>query len=166
MPWITDIKQVCVVVEDLNATIRSYWESAGIGPWAVWTPKLTNMRIRGKEVPYAMKLALARTNGFMWEVVQPLDGPGIYREHLDRHGEGMHHVLVRTSDREFAAILAQAKDRGMPLLMEGTWGQTHFAYIDAEGPMKMILEVFHREEGATRPEADYFYPHRPENMPL
>lgn len=165
-PWITNVKQVCVVVEDLDATIRDYWKAAGIGPWAVWTPQLTGMRIRGKDVPYKMKLAMAWTDGFMWEVVQPLEGPSIYREHLDQKGEGMHHVLVQTSDADFEAVMAQAEARGMPPLMEGTWGQTQFAYIDGEGPLKMILEVFRRAEGTVRPEADYFYPHRPENMPL
>ena len=165
-PWITNVKQVCVVVEDLDDTLRDYWEKAGIGPWAVWTPQLTGMRIRGKEVPYGMKLAMAWTNGFMWEVVQPLEGPSIYREHLDQKGEGMHHVLVETSDADFDAIIRQAEARGMPPLMEGTWGQTQFAYIDGEGPLKMILEVFRRAEGMTRPDPDYFYPHRPEEMPL
>lgn len=58
-PWITGVKQVCVVVEDLDATIRAYWETAGIGPWAVWVPELTGMRVRGVDTPYRMKLALA-----------------------------------------------------------------------------------------------------------
>ncbi|GHF67354.1 VOC family protein [Seohaeicola zhoushanensis] len=165
-PWITNVKQVCVVVEDLDATIRGYWESAGIGPWAVWTPALTDMRIRGREEAFSMKLALAWTNGFMWEVVQPLEGPSIYREHLDRKGEGLHHALVQTSDAGFEATMEQCRQRGLPPLMEGTWGQTRFAYVDGEGPLKMILEVFHRAEGTVRPEADYFYPHRPDNMPL
>jgi hypothetical protein len=30
----------------------------------------------------------------MWEIVQPLTGPNIYEEFLDRHGEGIHHVAV------------------------------------------------------------------------
>ncbi len=154
------------MVEDLDATIRSYWETAGIGPWAVWTPELTGMRIRGEEVPYRMKLALAWTDGFMWEVVQPLEGPSIYQEHLDQKGEGLHHVLIRTTDTEFGTLMTQAQVRGIPPLMEGIWGQTHFAYLDAEGPLKMVLEVFHRAEGAQRPEADYHYPHRPDAMPL
>ena len=165
-PWITEVKQVCVVVEDLDATIRDYWETAGIGPWAVWTPDLTEMRIRDCEAAFSMKLALAWTDGFIWEVVQPLEGPSIYREHLDRHGEGMHHVLVRTSDADFDALMRQARARGLPPLMQARWGQTEFAYLDGEGPLKMVLEVFRRDPGATRPEPDYCYPHRPENMPL
>ena len=140
-PWITDVKQVCVLTEDLDKTIKAYWQTAGIGPWAVWTPELTGMRIRGKEQNYSMKLALAWTNGFMWEVVQPLEGPTIYREFLDQHGEGLHHVLVQTSENDFGELMENAKKRGMPPLMEGKWGATQFAYIDSEGPLKMVLQM-------------------------
>ena len=164
--WITEVRQVCVVSRDLDATIREYWERAGIGPWAVWTPQLTGMRVRGRDQPYAMKLAMAWTGDFMWEVVQPLDTHSIYHDHLERHGPGMHHVLVQTSDAGFDALLEQARQRGLPPMMEGTWGLTQFAYLDAEGPMGMVLEVYRRGEGAQRPPPDYVYPHRPDHMPL
>ncbi|SMH30887.1 VOC family protein [Mesorhizobium australicum] len=166
LPLFTGVKQVCVVVEDLDATIRSYWETAGIGPWAVWTPALTGMRIRGEDTPYSMKLAMAWTDGFMWEVVQPLSGPSIYREHLDRYGEGMHHVLVQTGNHDYDDMIAEASQRGCAPLMEGNWNGTQFAYLDTIGPLKMVLEVFRRPPAYKRPEPDYCYPRRPENMPL
>ena len=28
----------------------------------------------------------------VFELIQPLDGPSIYKEWLDEHGEGLHHV--------------------------------------------------------------------------
>lgn len=166
LPLVTGVKQVCVVVEDLDTTIRSYCETCGIGPWAVWTPSLTNMRVRGVETPYSMKLAMAWTDGFMWEVVQPLDGPSIYREHLDRHGEGMHHVLVQTGNHSYDDLLAAASARGCPPLMEGNWNGTEFAYLDTEAPLRMVLEVFRRPANYARPAPDYVYPHMPANMPL
>lgn len=165
-PWPTQVKQVCVVVRDLDATIRNYWETAGIGPWAVWVPKLTHMRIRGVETPYSMKLALAWTKDFMWEVVQPLEGPSIYREFLETRGEGLHHVLVETANHAYEDLLAEATARGCPPLMEGKWGETDFAYLDTQGPLGLLLEVFRRGPGfAGRPPADYHYPVAPGAMP-
>lgn len=164
--WPTQVKQVCVVVHDLDETIRRYWKTAGIGPWAVWTPKLTDMRIRGIEAAYSMKLALAWTKDFMWEVVQPLEGPSIYREFLDEKGAGMHHVLIETADHRYDELLAQARERGCPPLMEGRWGETDFAYLDTQEPLGLLLEVFRRRPGfAGRPAADYYYPEAPEQMP-
>lgn len=165
-PWITGVKQVCVVVEDLDATIRAYWETAGIGPWAVWVPQLTGMRVRGVDTPYRMKLALAWTDGFMWEVVQPLDHASIYREFLNARGEGMHHILVETSHRDYETMIAEATAKGCPPLMEGNWNGTDFAYLDTEGPLRMVLEIFRRPPGFTRAPPDYHYPHAPDAMPL
>lgn len=33
---VTDLVQICVVVRDLDATMKCYVELAGIGPWAVY----------------------------------------------------------------------------------------------------------------------------------
>jgi len=163
-PWATGVKQVCVVVEDLDATIRAYWETAGIGPWAVWIPPLTNMRIRDVEIHYSMKLAMAWTDGFMWEVVQPLEGPSIYREFLDTRGEGMHHMLVETANHDYDAMIAEARRKGCPPLMQGNWAGTDFAYLDTVGPLRMILEIFRRPAGFQRPAPDYVYPTAPMEM--
>lgn len=166
-PWPTQVKQVCVVVHDLDETIRRYHETAGIGPWAVWTPTLTNMRIRGVEASYSMKLALAWTKDFMWEVVQPLEGESIYKEFLEERGEGMHHVLIETSTHQYDDLLAEASARGCPPLMEGKWGETDFAYLDTQGPLGLVFEVFRRSPGFVgRPPADYYYPAAPEEMPI
>jgi len=165
-PWITGVKEVCVVVEDLDATIRAYWEAAGIGPWAVWVPQLTNMRVRGVATPFRMKLALAWTDEFMWEVVQPLDHASIYREFLNTRGEGMHHILVETSHRDYETMIAEATAKGCPPLMEGNWNGTDFAYLDTEGPLRMVLEIFRRPPGFTRAPPDHHYPHAPAAMPL
>ena len=165
-PLVTSVKQICMVVEDCDATIRSFYEFAGIGPWAVWVPKLTNMRVRGVETHYSMRLALAWTKGFMWEVVQPLEGPSIYREFLDQHGEGVHHVLVENDRRSFEETIEEANRRGCLPLMEGNWAGTEFAYLDTTGPLRTVLEIFRRPADFKRPEADYYYPSRPEEMPL
>jgi methylmalonyl-CoA/ethylmalonyl-CoA epimerase len=165
-PWPTQVKQVCVVVHDLDATIRRYHETVGIGPWAVWTPQLTDMRIRGVEMPYSMKLALAWTQDFMWEVVQPLEGPSIYKEFLAKRGEGMHHVLIETAGHQYEDLLEEARTKGCPPLMEGKWGETEFAYLDSQGPLRLYLEVFRRGPNfTTRPEPDYYYPAAPGAMP-
>jgi hypothetical protein len=34
-PVFTDVLQVAVVVRDLEAAMRRYWEGYGIGPWQI-----------------------------------------------------------------------------------------------------------------------------------
>ena len=66
---ITGVQQVALVVRDLDRTMAEYSERLGIGPWWVslyGPPRLTEMRIRGEEVPYSMKLAIAWSSDTMW----------------------------------------------------------------------------------------------------
>lgn len=102
----------------------------------------------------------------MWEVVQPLDDRSIYAEVLRSKGEGMHHVLVETSGHDYDAALATFEQRGCPVLMQGRWGTTDFAYVDTQAALGQIFELYRRSPGTERPEPDYFYPHRPAAMPL
>ncbi|MBR0967328.1 VOC family protein [Tardiphaga sp. 538_B7_N1_4] len=154
---INTVRQVCLVVEDCDQTIRDLYETVGVGPWAVWTPKLTDTRVRGASTHYTMRLALAWTKDFMWEVIQPLEGRSIYREFLDSNGDGVHHMLVQ-ADESFDQIVSEENKRGSPPLMEGTWGLAKFAYLATEKPCRTIIEVSERLPGYVRPKPDYFYP--------
>ena len=59
------------------------------------------------------------------ELIQPHDGPSIYKEWLNQHGEGVHHVAVT---RPTLAEAEETKEwfarRGMSVLMEGRLGET------------------------------------------
>ena len=161
---ISDVQQVALVVRDLDKTMAEYTERLGIGPWWVTLygpPRLTGMRIRGEEVPYSMKLAIAWTGNTMWELIQPVDGPSIYKEFLAAHGGGLHHVLVEHRGTAFEEAIATFSARGCPPLMEGRFGEVRFAYIDTEGPLNTVLEIVDRPEGFVRPEPDYWYPGPP-----
>ncbi len=161
---LSGVQQVALVVRDLDATMAQYSERLGIGPWwvkAYGPPGLTGMRIRGEEVPYSMKLALAWTGDTMWELIEPLDGPSIYKEFLAAHGEGFHHVLVEHRAGDLAAAIAEFTARGCPPLMEGRFGAVRFAYMDTEGPLKTVIEMVERPEGFVRPDPDYWYPAAP-----
>ena len=162
---VSGIQQVALVVRDLDLTMAKYSEQLGIGPWWVTLygpPRLTEMRIRGVEVPYSMKLAIAWTGDTMWELIQPVDGPSIYKEFLAANGEGLHHVLVEHRGTEFEAAIAAFSARGCPPLMEGRFGEVRFAYMDTEGPLKTVLEIVERPEGFVRPDPDYWYPGPPQ----
>ncbi len=161
---ISGVQQVALVVRDLDAAMAEYSGRLGIAPWWVTLygpPRLTNMRIRGEDVPYSMKLAIAWTGDTMWELIEPVDGPSIYKEFLDEHGEGLHHVLVEHRGADFEDAIAAFTARGCPPLMEGQMGEVRFAYMDTEGPLKTVLEIVHRPEGFIRPDPDYWYPAPP-----
>ena len=161
---VTGIQQVCVVVEDCHATIREFVRRSGLGPWGVWNygpHNLSNMKVRGVESPYSMRLAIAWTNGFRWEVVQPTGGRSIYQEFLEERGEGMHHVLVETEGRDFDAAAREFARRGCAPLMEGHILDRNidFMYVETDGPLKMIMELTRHRPGSKATPPDYWYPY-------
>jgi catechol 2,3-dioxygenase-like lactoylglutathione lyase family enzyme len=165
--FISGVHQVALVVRDIDKALEEYTNRMGIGPWWVRLyapPKLTDMRIRGKEIPYSMKLAIAWTGSTMWELIQPVDGPSIYKEFLDTHGEGLHHLQVRHEGMDFDTAIASFTKRGCPPLMEGRMGESRFAYLQTEGPLKTVLEIVKRPLEYVRPDPDYWYPAPPEQV--
>ncbi len=92
----------------------------------------------------------------------PVDGPSIYREFLDAHGEGLHHLQVLHECMDFDTAIASFSERGCLPLMEGRMGESRFAYLQTEGPLKTVLEIVKRPLDYVRPDPDYWYPAPPE----
>jgi hypothetical protein len=78
----------------------------------------------------------------VFELLQPLEGPSIYKEWLDEHGEGLHHVAVMVPTHEQAdQTRAHFQDLGAEVLMGGRIGETiQFYYLDTEPMLKVIFE--------------------------
>ena len=163
--FVSDVQQVALVVRDLDATLKEYTNRLGIGPWRVMLcepPRLTEMRIRGEPIGYSMRLAVAQTGRTMWEIIEPVDGPSIYQEFLDEHGEGIHHLVVEHEGLDYDEALARFGERGCPPLMEGCLDGIRYAYVESEGPLKTTFELVHRPPGHERVAPDYWYPAAPE----
>ena len=142
---IRQVLQVCVVVKDLQAAMERYWNILGIGPWRIQTfkpPDLTNPTVRGKPQPYTMRLATAQIGPVQWELIQPLEGPSIYKQFLDEKGEGLHHVAVAVDDYD-QAVSAFAK-QGIGILMSGVFRGSTYAYMDTEKALGMVAEIYKR----------------------
>src|SRR5438105_10186171 len=114
------VDQVALVVRDLDQAMRRYWELPGVGPWRVYTygpPLVRDMTDRGRKQDYRMRLALAHAGETMVELIQPLEGPNVYDEHLERKGEGLHHIGVFVPS--FDEAVAEVKQRGYAVLQSG-----------------------------------------------
>jgi methylmalonyl-CoA/ethylmalonyl-CoA epimerase len=161
-PFITDYVQVCVVARDLDATMKSYVELAGIGPWAVYDfgpPDVSRIVVRGKPASFRVRLAFTWTGDRMWEIIQPLEGNSPYQEFLDERGEGMHHTLVQHAGHKFDEVLERFRAQGCEPLMTLEFRGTRVAYIDAFKELKMYVEIIERAAGAPFP------PKRPASPP-
>lgn len=139
------VDQVALVVRDLDATVRAYWEQLGIGPWTIVTfgpDTVRELHYRGRPVPLRMRAAFAMTENVQLEIIESLDGPNIYEEFLAAHGEGMHHVGIRVPD--LRAAVAEMEARGYAVIQAGygtgTEGEGGFAYFETDGTLGTLIE--------------------------
>ena len=109
------IIQIAYVVRDIETAMRRHWEVCGIGPWHVYefdASKVDAFVYRGKPATHKALLALAWRGDMQLELLQPVSGYCIYDEHLERKGEGLHHVKLYHAD--CAKAVADYARRAMP----------------------------------------------------
>jgi hypothetical protein len=164
-PIFADVRQVCTVVDDFEPTIQNLVDHLGIGPFRCWhfrPPRLYSTTYRGEPEKYSMKLAMTWLDDVQWEVITPVDGRTMYRDHLETRGRGVQHILMGTGEIPFEAAVEHLAQRGHP------FGQTaklnaevqirrvtlpsmpnklagpmslQFGYVDAEATMRSSFEL-------------------------
>ena len=139
------ITQIAIVVRDISDALRTYHDTLGWGPWNVYEhrpPALHDTYLHGQPTDFTMIGAEAHVGPIVVELLQPESGPSIYKEWLDTHGEGLHHIAVmRPTVAESEATLARFSELGAEVLMEGRIGESiHFYYLDTDPLLKVILE--------------------------
>ena len=121
------IEQVAYIVEDMDRAIPRY--EALFGPFTVSEQKLDGCTVRGTSTDLEMKMAVNHSSPVEIELIQPVKGESPWSEHLDRHGEGLHHVRFRVTGID--AKLEELGGRGFETLMYKRFSpDTAFAYVE------------------------------------
>ena len=146
--------QIGIVVRDLDAAVDRYSRSFACTRWTIYTygpDTVPELAFRGGEGRFAMRLALSDSDPQI-ELIEPLEGPSLYHEWLDAHGEGLHHIGMRVPDLEEGI-----RERGYPVLQSGRGygldGDGGFAYLDTERDLGVILELIEVPQRRREPEA-------------
>lgn len=153
--------QVALVVKDLDTAVERYWNRYGIGPWHFYTygkPLLKQMSYRGRPVEYRMRIAMAQAGSLNIELIEIIDGPTVYADHVAKHGYRIQHLGVQVDDAD--AVIEEAKAAGIDMLQDGSGfgldGDGHFAYLDTEDDLGVMIEL--REAPRRRHEPERIYP--------
>jgi hypothetical protein len=143
--FLGDLIQVCTVTRDHRRAIDGMIK-LGFGPWTIRTfdrSNLTDMIYRGRPARFSMKICLADSRNMNWEVIEPIEGPSIYTEFLERHGEGVQHLAFNCSGIAYAERLRYFADRGYETIQSGLYmGRVRFHYFATEADARTIFEVF------------------------
>lgn len=153
-----ELSQVAFVVEDIEDGMDRFGGLLGIGPWEIHRfepPALTDRTFRGEDGEFSMVLALTQLGDTMIELIEPLEGPSIYTEHLEEHGEGLHHVACFAFEDPHA-VVDEFEDAGMPVLQSGNYDGVEFWYFDTADELNgAIFETAANVDSIPEPDATY-----------
>lgn len=163
------IKQVCILVDNLEEAMKNYWEDFGIGPWDVrhFTPEsVRDFYVNGEHITEGFDFICAVTwEGDMeFELIQPIKGPNIYWEHLKKFGSSLHHFkIVIPDDDELKAYVQELEEKGLKVTQTGWIDNDVHYYVDSYDKLGLTLEL---GNGGKIGEAEEIYPMKDAKRPV
>ncbi|MCR2822138.1 VOC family protein [Lederbergia panacisoli] len=141
------ITQIGILVHDIEKTSQVYADFFGVEkPEAIITDTIEKAQTEYKGEPSVAraKLAFFNMGSLQVELIEPDENPSTWREHLDEHGEGVHHIAFQIEGmKEKIQVLEQAQ---MPLVQKGEYEGGRYAYIDSVQDLKVMIELLENDK--------------------
>lgn len=165
-PIIKKVIQFAVVTPNTDETVTVICETLNLGPLKVWDfkhPAIFDTTIKGNSKLWTMKLAFGWLGNMQFEVIQPTEGPSLYKEYLDKWKRaGLQHLLIDRGETSYpkmkellgsagATITNEAKTNvaiklgpfilpPLPMFLAKSMS-TVFGYTSTLDTLKMVIET-------------------------
>lgn len=119
----SNISEIIMVVDDLDAAMQVQWKEFGIGPWAIWTfdsSTVNDMMMHDRPQDFAVRIGYAKIGNIYWELVEPLDTHSTYYETLRDHGPSLHNIVFEV--RDYDETIERMSQLGIGIFNSGNWG--------------------------------------------
>ncbi|WAM31365.1 VOC family protein [Caldicellulosiruptor naganoensis] len=137
------VVQIGIIVKDIEKTAKEFAEFFGVDvPQIIETEEYNKTHTEYKGQPTKARAKLAFFKNFKnieVELIQPDENPSTWREFLDKHGEGIHHigVFVKNIDQKIENL----KKVGIDVVQKGDYTGGRYAYMNSTEKLKFILEL-------------------------
>lgn len=141
------IIQIAVVVRDLEKALPQYARIIHPGPWDIYEfapPEMQDTTYMGKPSEWSARIALAWVGDRHFEIIQPVKGPNVYYDHLDKKGEGLHHIKEWAKDCR--ARIKEYAEKGFKVIQSGRLGKDEFYYLDTVDSLGFYYEIGNNAE--------------------
>lgn len=140
------IQQIALLTRDLEKSMQAWIDGLRIGPWRVFrfTDKtVRNLRVGGRlvEEPFEFRIGITHVGDMEIELIQPVRGPMIYEEYLQRRGEGLHHIKEKIPDDQLTKTVDDFHARGVDVTQTGQFVADFHFYLDTEPKLDFIYEL-------------------------
>lgn len=140
------ITQIGIIVKDIEKTSQAVADFFGVEkPKAGWTDPYDQAKTEYKGSPSEARAQLAffDMGSLQLELIQPDEHPSTWREFLEDHGEGVHHIAFQIEGMKDKIELMEKN--GMPLVQKGEYTGGRYAYMDTFKDLKVIFELLEND---------------------
>lgn len=101
-----------------------------------------NETYRGEVASYGLKFAVidAADRGFVIEIHEPDHNPSTFREYLDKHGAGVHHLGFEVGAAR-DAVVEEFAEKGYPIRNVGVYADGSWTIVDGEDTLGVNLNI-------------------------
>ncbi|MDK2902281.1 MAG: methylmalonyl-CoA/ethylmalonyl-CoA epimerase [Clostridiales bacterium] len=143
----TAVAQIGIIVNDIERTAKKFADFFGMEVPEITltdTYDKTSAQYKGQPTEARSKLAfLHMSNSIDIELIEPDDQPSTWREFLNTHGEGIHHIAFVIKDMQ--GKVNKLAEIGMPLVQKGEYTGGRYAYIDSTADLKVMIELLEND---------------------
>lgn len=101
-----------------------------------------NETYRGEVASYGLKFAVidAADRGFVIEIHEPDHTSSTFREYLDKHGAGVHHLGFEVGAAR-DAVVEEFAEKGYPIRNVGVYADGSWTIVDGEDTLGVNLNI-------------------------
>ncbi len=140
------ITQIGFVVYDVEQTAAAYAEFFGVPMPEIHVTEaedVAHTEYLETATPARARQAFIAAGSVVIELIEPDEEPSTWREFLDIHGEGVHHIAFAIEGMDQAIL--ELKGRGMPLIQRGNYTGGRYAYVDTLPQLKVLVELLEHD---------------------
>lgn len=125
--------------------ISKYWSKIGLPEFQINHPELGDTKYHGEFVDHSLIQGWQRHGDIVYEWCIPVKGPIVYTDHINKYGEGIHHLAYSVKNMD--EILKDYVSLGYQNTMGGTWGESgnpgsgRYEYVGLESAGGMTIEL-------------------------
>ena len=137
--------QIAVVVDDIDRALDAWCTLFDVHRPDVRVTDSTpnhNETYRGATAAYGLKLAVidCKERGFVVELHEPDQNPSTFREFLDKHGNGVHHIGFEVGAAR-DAVIGELEQLGYVMRTIGMYPDGSWTIVDGEETLGVNLNI-------------------------
>ncbi|MRH42673.1 VOC family protein [Aquibacillus halophilus] len=141
------IAQIGIIVKDIEKTAQVYADFFGVEKPPINLTDAVEQaetEYKGNSTEARAKLAFFDMGSLQLELIEPDQHPSTWREYLDEHGEGPHHIAFVVEGMEEKIKVMEANN--MPLQQKGEYTGGRYAYMDTFKDLKVLVELLENDK--------------------